>query len=377
MSRRLAELESDQRLSLAFLVPDLSPYGEAATARLLATELPADQFRVNVVVIGRPAEDDRKSLTAAGIAVEAIPVRHMMGFVGARRLRRVIQAWAPSVIHAWGTAAARMARSLGSGPADSGPRLVVSAAARAEGGLGGWLAARRIRRADRVVPATRADGERYRRLGVSAEQLTLIAPSSQPIDTERARDGLFGELGLPPDARLIVAGGRSERGIGPKDAIMAFDMLRYEAKDLYLVVFGAESETRALDRFGHSIAFDDYRVRFAAASPHRARAIAHATAALVTDPAGGVDEALAAMTAGKPVVGWRTPDLAEIVEDKATGLLAPIGDRPALAAAMRSVLENPKYGQRLGAAGQARALERFALPRMVEQFSRLYRELVS
>ena len=117
-------------------------------------------------------------------------------------------------------------------------------------------------------------------------------------------------------------------------------MLRYEAKDLYLVVFGAGSDTRALERFGRSLAFDDYRVRFAACSPHRARAIAHATAAFVTDPAGGIDEALAAMAAAKPVVGWRTPDLAEIVEDKATGLLAPIGDRPALAAAMRSILEN-------------------------------------
>jgi glycosyltransferase involved in cell wall biosynthesis len=83
------------------------------------------------------------------------------------------------------------------------------------------------------------------------------------------------------------------------------------------------------------------------------------------------------MTAGKPVVGWRTPDLAEIVEDKATGLLAPLGDRPALAAAMRSILENANYGQRLGGAGRTRALERFAWPRMVEQYARLYRELVS
>jgi glycosyltransferase involved in cell wall biosynthesis len=369
-------LETDPRLSLVFLVSDLSPGGEAAAARLLATELPVDQFRVNIVILGRPAEDDTKALTTAGMAIEAIPVRHMMDFVGARRLRRAIQAWAPSVIHVWGTAAARMARSLGPGPADSGPRLVVSAAARPEGGLGGWLAARRIRRADRVVPATRADGERYRRLGVTAEQLTLIAPSALAIEAGNDREGPFRELGLPPDARLIVAGGRSERGIGPKDAIMAFDMLRYEAKDLYLVVFGAESETRALDRFGRSIAFDDYRVRFAAASPHRARALVHAAAAFVTDPAGGINEALAAMTAEKPVVGWRTPDLAEIVEDKATGLLAPIGDRPALAAAMRSILQNPAYGQRLGAAGRARALEHFALPRMVEQYGRLYRELV-
>ena len=58
----------------------------------------------------------------------------------------------------------------------------------------------------------------------------------------------------------------------------------------------------------------------------------HAEAVIATCPRTGVEESLEAMAAGKPVVGWKTADLAEIVADKATGVLVPAGDRGALAA---------------------------------------------
>jgi glycosyltransferase involved in cell wall biosynthesis len=86
--------------------------------------------------------------------------------------------------------------------------------------------------------------------------------------------------------------------------------------------------------------------------------------------------ALAAMAAAKPVLGWASADLEEIVEDKVTGLLVPYGDRAALAAAVRAVLTNPAYARRLGEAGRARAAGRFGLPRMVDQYTRLYQEIV-
>src|SRR5262249_31521369 len=109
--------------------------------------------------------------------------------------------------------------------------------------------------------------------------------------------------------------------VGPKDAIVAFDMLRYDAKDLYLVVFGAGAEAPALEQFGRSLAFDDFRIRFAPGDWNRASGVRLAEAVFVTSPSGGVEEALEAMAAGRPVVGWRTPELTEIVDDRATAVL--------------------------------------------------------
>jgi glycosyltransferase involved in cell wall biosynthesis len=174
---------------------------------------------------------------------------------------------------------------------------------------------------------------------------------------------------------MIVAGGRSEAGFGPRDAIIAFDMLRYDLKQHHLAVLGAGDESSSLETLARSLAFDDFRVRIVRQSAGFAAAIRLADAVFVTRPRSGIEDALEAMTAGKAVVGWESGDLAEIVEDKVSGLLVPLGDRAALAASMRAVLENPSYARRLGDAGRMRTVEHFGQARMVEQFARLYREL--
>src|SRR5690349_10471576 len=112
------------------LLPDLAPCGDAVSARLLAARLPKDRFRVTV------------------------------GVTGVRRFRRMVLDEGPVVFHAWGPFAARVARLVVENTEwGNVPRLIVSGAASPGGGVGGWLTARQLRRADRVVPATWADGE--------------------------------------------------------------------------------------------------------------------------------------------------------------------------------------------------------------------------
>ena len=367
----------DARQSVLLLLPPSEPGGEGEPPRALAVGLPSEEFRVTVGVLGCTNPADLDELTSAGIVVKPVPIRRMMDLSGTRRLRQFMQECQPEILHTWGAVAARAARRLVSSNGTGGnwPRLLISSASMPGGGLRGWLTARGLRSADRVTPSTRADGDRYRRLGVPAEQLTLIAPAAPSFRILPDSVSASNEYHLPPDAQLIVAGGRSEKGFGPRDAIIAFDMLRYDFKNLYLTILGAGSETHSLERFARSLAFDDFRVRFVSRD-HAGAAFRLADAVFVTRPQSGIEEALEAMAAGKAVIGWGTADLAEIVEDKTTGLLVNLGDRAALAASMRAVLENPSYARRLGEAGRVRAGERFGRTRMIEQFVRLYRELV-
>lgn len=364
-------MNRETQLSLLFLLPDLSATGLFANGRVLAASLAPRIDRVAVCVLGRADKGRLAELESAGAEIASIAIRHSMDLGGIRQLRRLAREFRPSIIHAWGNPGVRAARYLVRRDRDGGnvPRLVVSLASDAAGGVGGWLATRQVRRADRVIPMTRADGERYRRRGVPVERLTLISPSA-PEDEEPVRN----ELSLAPGARILVASSGSERGIGPRDAIVAFDMLRYDTKELHLVISGAGSEQSDLEQFGRSLAFDDYRIRFVAAGQDQTAAVQRADAVLVTNPR-GVEEALEAMSAGKPVIGWQTPDISEIVDDKVTGVLVPPGDRGALAACTRAVLGNRNYARRLGEAGRARVADRFGKARMVEQFLRLYREL--
>ena len=369
----------NSELSVLFLTADASQAAGTGALRILALALPPDQFQVTIGFLGRAGRIDHEDEVKAGnIECVSVPYRNALDIAGARRLKKLGQQIQPEIVHAWGARAARASRFLVSRDVGTGnwPRLVISHATAIGGGISGWLATRRIRRADRVIPLTRAEGERYRRVGVSAERLTLIAPAVSHLANLADPEAFDHGIEIPDPARLIVTSGGSQSGSGPKDAIIVFDMLRYEANDLFLAVTDGGNELAHLEQFARSLAFDDFRVRFARPGSSRDRAIARCCLALVTSPSDGIEMALAAMAAAKPVLGWASADLKEIVEDKVTGLLVPYGDRAALAAAVRAVLTNPAYARRLGEAGRARAAGRFGLPRMVDQYTRLYQELV-
>lgn len=364
-------------VTLFFLASDLGPTGATRQLSLLAPALPRDRFRVEVGVFGPGTGPVAEALTRAGIPVHPIPLRHLFDVSGIRSLRRVVAAANPAVIHAWGPAAVRLSRLVTSARPEGGttPRLVVSGAAHAPGGFTGWLTARALRRADRIVPGTRAEGERYRRLGVRAERLTRISPGVAVPDSAPDPTALRHEFGLPPSARIVLAAGRLDPAAGLKNAVWAFDVLKYESPDLHLVVCGDGPDRDRLDTFGKALAFDDYRVRFVGSRADLPRLFPLAEAVWVTHERGGVNLALEAMAAGRPVVGWQTPELGEVVAEGETGFLVPVGDRIQLSAKTRALLEDPASAARVGAAGRARAAEKFGVSRMAEQFARLYGEI--
>ena len=360
-----------------FLTADLRPSGLVRQLRLLTGELAKGPARPQVGVLGPADADTAAEFRAAGVAVHTLPVRHMIDVRGARALRRAVAAANPAVVHAWGPAAARACPLVVQSGADGGntPRVVVSGASVAGGGLTGWLTTRATRRADRVVPVTWAEAERYRRLGVPAGHLTRIGPAVAPASAPD-RGAVLRELGLPPGARLIVTAGRLEANAGLKAAIWAFDMLRYDFPDLHLLVFGDGPDRAELEAFGRAIAFDDFRVRFPGMNPGLPGILGLAEAVWVTRHRGGVHLALEAMATGRTVIGWKTAELAEVVEDGVTGFLVPPGERPPVAARTYPLLQDPGLGDAIGRAGRVRAAERYAVGRMADQYVRLYAEVV-
>ncbi len=66
-----------------------------------------------------------------------------------------------------------------------------------------------------------------------------------------------------------------------------------------------------------------------------------------------------AMLTGLPVVACNVRGPAEQVVDGITGLLVPVGDATALAAALRQLAADAELRTRMGAAGRVRALERY------------------
>jgi N-acetyl-alpha-D-glucosaminyl L-malate synthase BshA len=84
---------------------------------------------------------------------------------------------------------------------------------------------------------------------------------------------------------------------------------------------------------------------------------------------------LEAMCFGCPSVSTRVGGIPEVVEDGASGLLAPAGDAAALAESLEALIHDPARRAALGRAAQVRARELFSAEAIVPRYEALYRRL--
>ncbi len=85
---------------------------------------------------------------------------------------------------------------------------------------------------------------------------------------------------------------------------------------------------------------------------------------------------LEAMAHGLAVVATPVGATAEAIADGETGLLVPVGDAPALAAALARLIADRPLRQRLGAAARRRYLDLFDISAFNRKLSGLYRSVV-
>jgi glycosyltransferase involved in cell wall biosynthesis len=229
-----------------------------------------------------------------------------------------------------------------------------------------------LRRADLLTTGPSA-ASRLRALGVAERRLAVVPPAVLiPAEVSPAK-----LPAIPEEARVLLCVGPFENHKGYRDAIWAFDILKYLYDDLYLLLVGTGPDRGRLEHFTGLIKASD-RVRFL--GPRADLTPVYARADIVWVPsrsAGGTNTVLEAMAAGRPVVASRLPELAALVAGGETGLLVPPGDKVALARQTRQLLDDAGRRQQMGEAGRRRAAEHFPAARLVEGMARLYDDTVT
>lgn len=289
--------------------------------------------------------------------------------------RSLLREMRPDVIHADGPTSVRavslLMQFVFAGPR---PKLIASGAADPRTGVTGWLTRRGLCNANRVIARTRTEAEEYRSLGIAQARIAEIpfgvalVAAPDPLPFRRSLD-------IPESGRLVLAAGQFDSASALKTAVWAFDVVKYAAPDLYLVLIGDGSERDRLARFARALGFDDYRVRFAGVRDDISELLGLAEVVWVTHTRGGVELVLAAMAAGRSVVAAKTPSLAEVIDDGVTGRLVDPTDRVRLAAITNELLEHPDQVSRLGVMAQTRVLERFPASVVGERFAEVYRDV--
>ena len=86
---------------------------------------------------------------------------------------------------------------------------------------------------------------------------------------------------------------------------------------------------------------------------------------------------LEAAACGLPIVTTDAPGCREVVRDGVNGLLVPVRDADALAAALKRLIEDAELRRRMGEASRVRAGEEFSQARVIEATLAVYREVLA
>ncbi len=344
-----------------FVIPSLDYGGAAGQLCLLATHLPRDRFGPRVVVLGGDAPWVQR-LREAEVAVDVLGWRRPFDVRPFLALGSLARDWRPDIVHAWGPAALRAATLV---PGTGGGRLVVSAVLPPSGRPA--PVDRFLLRRARVLAFGASEAERYRALGLNFSCVAVapraVAAPGPPV----------GDLpSLPPAAKVLLCIGPVGAYKGFREAVWAMDILRHADVNIHLIVAGTGPDRPRVMEFARAIGVTEH-VHFVGPVTDLGALLERADVVWVPSLADrGHGSALAAMSAGRPVVAARWPGLAEIVAEGETGHLVEPDNKAALARATHALLENAEARRRLGEAGRRRAAEHFGPAGLALACSRLY-----
>jgi glycosyltransferase involved in cell wall biosynthesis len=342
---------------ILFFIDHLAPHGAAKQLSLMVPALAAAGFATHVCCLG-------SADSFAGFAAHALGWKRPLDLPALVAAYRQIRDVQPELIHACGPASVAL---LGVPGMRAGRPLVCESAPDGLGdnALAGFMQERGFQQAARIVVPDEASVPLYKRLGVADERIVVVPPAVAPAtDPPRPAD----VVGL----RYLLCVGPFATHKGFRNAVWAFDILRYVVTGVHLLFVGDGPDRDRLETFAREAHLAEL-LRFLGRRDDALALVAHAEAVWAPSVGrGGVNVALEAQAAGRAVVAADVPALAAVVENGKTGMLYPPGVQSELARATRRLLENDELRARLGAAGRAQVAERFSVAERVRRLTAVY-----
>lgn len=242
-------------------------------------------------------------------------------------------------------------------------------------GLNRW---KYIHLADRFVTTSGFIKQVMVRDGIPARGIEVVHSATDPRRFEAVDPaGLREELGIPPDAPMVLNVGHLTDHKGQRYLVEAVPRLLQQVPRAYVVIVGGgeleadlKARAQATGRAG--------RVLFAGFRWDIPRFLAAADVFCLSSHMEGIGGSiLEAMAAGRPAVATRAGGIPEVVEDGRNGLLCPVRDPAALADACARLLLEPGLAKRLAEEGRRTVREGYTPERLAEQTLAVYRKVLA
>ena len=239
-----------------------------------------------------------------------------------------------------------------------------------------------LARATRVIAVSNAVARALRSQRILNENQIAVIPNGVDVDRFNRvlanfdRWQILRGLGLPPDCLLVGSIGELRTLKRHDDFIRAAALVVENFPETHFVLAGVDpsdsGEVRAqLEKLVNELGLQD-RFHFLGwlEEPEKLLcALDVFVSASETESFGLV--IAEAMAAGTPVVATETEGAKEVIEDRKTGILVPIGNVSRIADAVTVLLGD--YGRReMGARAREAANTKFSLKRMVDEIERIY-----
>jgi glycosyltransferase involved in cell wall biosynthesis len=226
---------------------------------------------------------------------------------------------------------------------------------------------------DRFLPVSRhVEGELVSE-GIPAGKLGLIRNGIDPQQFQVPRD---------PDLRTALAGDSpapvvlTAARLAPQKALDVLLGAAALVPEAVFLLAGEGPERPALEARAAELGISS-RVRFLGARRDIAELLAISDLFVLPSLVEGLPiSILEAMAGAKPVVATRIGGTDEVVVEGETGLMVPVGDTEALAAAIRRILGDPDLAWRLGQSGRTRVQREFSLAGMIAAVDATYEEML-
>ena len=364
------------------LIPRLDHNGASRQLELLARAMVHEGNQIEVCQFGPPSAVSER-LRQAGIAAHSLPSNRWIDPASLFQLHGLLRRFQPDLIHAWHRNILRTLALVGRKYLG---RVVVSRPfvwdhAGRLSALDRWL----LNRAARVVVQGDSEAHLGKEQGLFLEKMALIPPGieedrqpwrAEPREGPDSSHTIRPLTGLgSPAARKIVCVGPLERHKGFRDAVWAFDILRYIFPDLQLVFVGEGPDRPELERMAENLECGQ-ATQFIGRQFGVSECLALADVCWIpSQTGGGTQTTLEAMLLGRPVVACRVPSLHGLIVDGDSGFCIPPGDKVSLARRTRQILLDGGLAERLGAQARQRVLDQFSARQFIKRFQRTYAEV--
>jgi glycosyltransferase involved in cell wall biosynthesis len=239
------------------------------------------------------------------------------------------------------------------------------------------------RRTDRLIAVSDEVRDELVDLGVAPADHFEVVPLGfdlkpfevAPIDRDRRRKRLRGELDIAPDDQLVTLIARLVPIKRVDRFLRVARSLAAQRSDMHFLVVGDGELRGQLQASPEAVALDGCLTWAGFRRDIPDICFASDAIVLTSDNEGTPVSLIEARAAGTPVVATRVGGVASVVQDWAGGLVVDPNDERAMATAVARVLDDATVGER-ARAGSHEVVRTFSLDALVERVDTLYRELL-